>query len=490
MKTSDIYLVNPYQVVDKLGAVNDAKLVRSESFMNFGLLSLLRFIRNSGLDAEILDLSINKNADELLSRMSSDREIIIGVSVISAFTAASSADILRKVRQVNPNALIVIGGQHYVGLLGERAFDLFPEADVLVSCEGEFAMLAIAQEWAQYRRDFTKWSMNILPSNVSLRLNQHVVRGTSDVTMLDLDELAGLACSGYPTAGEVFPAIEYSRGCKFSCHFCANTDENRQHFRARSAMSLGASVTKLLDEFSHRPLRFYLEASNFVIQADELGGFITALNPNNQQIEWRVEMRISDYGEAYFRKLHAAGLRIIDLGLESASLSTLKCMAKTRNSAQYLRAASNMLKAAHAAGIFMKVNFLVCPGDTHESLNESWLWFKEHASFIDGVSAGVALLLPGTYLKDNIKHYEEQFGTRVMACADLSAWGVDRLIPSESLSLEEAEAFCLKLARLLNTRAKYAYAKSFGYYGCLVDWTKVRDDLPSGDLDRRLPYLA
>jgi hypothetical protein len=162
--------------------------------------------------------------------------------------------------------------------------------------------------------------------------------------------------------------------------------------------------------------------------------------------------------------LYSAGLRVLDLGLESASPRILKIMHKATNPNTYLEKAERVLLEATDAGVFTKVNFLIHPGDTSETVEESWDWLKLHSNVISGVSSGVALEYPGTPLSSELAHYESQFGTKRLP-HQLSRWGVNYLQPSSALSLPEAESLAIAIAQSMQTRAGFAKSKSFGYLG-------------------------
>jgi radical SAM superfamily enzyme YgiQ (UPF0313 family) len=108
-----------------------------------------------------------------------------------------------------------------------------------------------------------------------------------------------------------------------------------------------------------------------VVQKNEIENFLNSLSIFKEDIEWRTEVRADNFDIKYFKKLYDVGLRIIDIGIDSASKQIIEIMRKSTKAEQYLNKAGSMLKAAKQAGVFTKINFLIHPGDTVSTLDTS-----------------------------------------------------------------------------------------------------------------------
>ena len=132
---------------------------------------------------------------------------------------------------------------------------------------------------------------------------------------------------------------------------------------------------------------------------------------------------------------------------------------------------------------------MIHPGDTVSTLDASKKWLKINKKHISAISICPALIFPGCNLEHNFEFYESNFGTELIADSPLSEWGVFEVNPSHEISLERAKAYSQEIARIINSRENYAYAKSFGYHGP-VD-TKNLLNLLSQHLDNKeTPYRA
>lgn len=81
-------------------------------------------------------------------------------------------------------------------------------------------------------------------------------------------------------------------------------------------------------------------------------------------------------------------MKVIDLGLESASLLQLERMQKADKPQRYLDAASKLLETCASHGIWVKVNVLLYGGETAQTLDETQRWLDAHAQYLKGVSVG------------------------------------------------------------------------------------------------------
>lgn len=219
-------------------------------------------------------------------------------------------------------------------------------------------------------------------------------------------------------------------------------------------------------------------------EAQELESALTA---DRIHMEWRTEIRVDGLEPEVLSILARAGLRVLDIGLESASASTLTIMNKTKGPQDYLDRASMLLRTARAASLFAKVNFLIHPGDTSETVTESWAWLQDHSEYISGISSGVTIEYPGTPLSINLPRYERLYGT-AREPHPLSKWGVFNLRPSTQLSHSEAVKLATRIAQSLQTRTSFVASKSFGYLGSKPTEANVLEQLPEASHDT--PYRS
>lgn len=464
-------------------------LAVSQRFLNFGALSLASYLSRHGWSTLVLDeyalAPTTELIDELNSLFGGGRPLMVGVSSISAYSANRTQHLLRKLASHWPGVPRLIGGQHFVGYWERGFVECMPEADVLVSGEAEAAICDLLNAF-HHGKDLLSLQPSDMPTNVFWQASQTVNRGSRPAsTRLPLDDLISVDYSLYPGSERLFPSVEFSRGCPYSCVFCANGAENRLGYRRASSAGVGKEVLRLTERRAERPVQFYLQASNFSTTIEEAASLAKSLTDTRGAAHWRTEIRVDGVQAGALSILAAAGLKVLDLGLESASGRMLAIMRKTNNPEAYLKCAGEALREATEAGIFTKVNYLIHPGDTPDTVQESWDWLKSHSHSISGISAGVALEYPGTPLSANLARYESEFGTKRIQ-HPLSRWGVNFLQPSAALSLAEADALATTISQSMQTRAAFAKSKSFGYLGVDSSSQAILETLP--EASHETPY--
>ena len=198
-------------------------------------------------------------------------------------------------------------------------------------------------------------------------------------------------------------------------------------------------------EYDHHPLKFYMQASNFSINHKDADILCKSLGNTVDYIEWRTEMRVDTYQPGLLKKLFKSGLRIVDLGIDSASPDMLKLMNKSYYPSDYLEKAILLMSEAYEIGIFCKVNMLVHPGDTRESLNKSEKWLRDNQMLISAVSVSPTLVFPGTDLDINFNYYQKSFGTNKLNNSELSSYEVYEIDPSVEINNNHAKEYSLRL---------------------------------------------
>ncbi len=132
-----------------------------------------------------------------------------------------------------------------------------------------------------------------------------------------------------------------SRGCYGRCSFCA-LRSFLPTWRARSAVSICDEIEHLLSD--HGARRFYFVDENFLgrCKAGYKRGmaFAEEVLKHKLDINFTFMCRVDDIEEMLFVKLKAAGLRQVNVGVESFATSSLKLYNKQIDKEAILRACS------------------------------------------------------------------------------------------------------------------------------------------------------
>lgn len=283
---------------------------------------------------------------------------------------------------------------------------------------------------------------------------------------------------------EYTAAIELSRGCGMGCSFCEDKDVKLT--KIKDPEILLQEIIKLKKLYNDNHLKFYFQSSIFNPTNQWVDDFLNLYNINELTIQWRCETRVDTLSENKIPKLAKSGLKVIDLGLESASKQQLKLMHKTNSPDTYLSLASKLLKVCFENNIWVKVNILLYPGETHKTIEETINWLKEHKQYIKGISA-YPLMIFGTdnhslaFLNDI-----EYLGAKSIS-NKIDSSGITKLDLSNEISHKDSLKIALDISREFMSIQDYYDLKSFGYFKRTYKYTDFLKSISTID-KKELPF--
>jgi len=257
------------------------------------------------------------------------------------------------------------------------------------------------------------------------------------------------------------PSIETSRGCGRGCSFCV--EQAAPWWGMRNPNEVVSQLTEVELLYGPVKVRPFLEASLF--QPDNLwiSDFLKARQVHKQTVQWRTETRVDVLNTKQLETLACAGLKVLDLGLESASSTQLLKMNKTRRPDIYLHRASNTLQACYDLGIWPKLNIVLYAGENNSTLRETIDWLNQYASLIKGISINPVIYYPESF-ESNLPAQLVNLGATLTDHRQLKESGFANINLSNSLSYEKALDICLQISRQIMTARDFYDLKMFGYF--------------------------
>ena len=366
----------------------------SEPGMSLGIGYLASFVsQNKDVDVKVIDTGVS--TDKELSEFLQDEYDIVGFSITSR-TYIEAIKISRKFRQIHPDVPIIFGGPHVSIMRQDILKD--PVIDLAVYGEGELTLDEIINI---IRKENSISNVEILGKIEGLifRNSDGVVVNPPRPLISDLDALP------FP-AHHLFPLERYegkipmitSRGCPYSCSFCASSQIWSRKWRPRSPKNIIDEIKYILNKFGTYPIDFHDDSFN--IDLKRVDTLCDEFIKNNLKVPWGVRgVRADRINKDMANKMQRAGCTHLAIGVESANPEILKRIGKKET----IEDIANGIKILRSAGIKVTGQFMIGnPGETLETVKESIEFARGH---LNKVFFGTAVPFPNTGLWEYAKEH-------------------------------------------------------------------------------------
>ena len=309
---------------------------------------------------DIVDTTELVDIDGLLAvakRMLQTDPQIVAFSVY-VWNHCEVAEVCRHVRRLKPEVKIIVGGPE-IAFTPSRALKIF-EADWACTGEGELPFLGLLNALEE-KPSFS--------SSLSGMLHRRNLAGTCAPAQLanPLDDIPSPYRNGYLRIDEgTVVDLETTRGCPYRCRFClyGKTLESLRYFTldrvekdVAYAIEQGATSVYLMDPTFNYPRE----------RCRGICRLLARLNPDRAvefSTEARAEIMDEDLADAFVR----AGIRSVEIGLQSSSKETLKLMQRGLGTSQFITGC----RLLYERGIRAEIGTIVgLPGDTEDSIRRT-----------------------------------------------------------------------------------------------------------------------
>lgn len=187
-----------------------------------------------------------------------------------------------------------------------------------------------------------------------------------------------------------------SRGCPYTCNYCPYLVNSR--YRVRSAESVVEEIDHLVHKYGIRGITF--RDPNLTFRKERAEEFADRLLTRGLNVRWSMEARTDRLDPQLIDILHRAGLRCVEVGVESADEWTLrgnlrKAIPKTHQ--------ENIIDYCHRLGIRVIANYtLGLPNDSVDGILHTIRYAKKLNTF--AIQFTVTTPYPGTQFYENVKH--------------------------------------------------------------------------------------
>ncbi len=271
----------------------------------------------------------------------------VDLVAISSMTGAfNQAERLAKIAK-EAGAFVVMGGFHPTAL---------PEEVLKLSCVD----VVVIGEGEETFRELVLNGPSRAVKGLAYRENGSIVYTEPRPTIQNIDSirfpLRSLRPSRYGEKGDAYSidTIYTSRGCPWSCSFCAN-DQMHKGWRGRSAENVVEEIALLHDPKNKKLLKIW--DANFLTnigRAEKICDLMIERGLTNFRIMTETRAKDLVRAERILDKLHKIGLSKVGLGIESPNEATLALMNK-KNSLGDVSKAIELCREHHigAEGYFI-----------------------------------------------------------------------------------------------------------------------------------------
>lgn len=428
---------------------------RLHLYLNYGLLGLATIAKEAGLDAGVFHGNFS-SVSEFLARENVKSAIAstgfpIFLSLPSSKSIPWASEFLAFVRSTRPELKVVVGGRWVLGEDVRWLRVCLPEVDLFVygTAEGRIVDLLYPERWSRIpytERTFPGTSPEIPPRHLP-ELDYAILDGYQDYTS----------------------SLEVSRGCGMGCSFCLEKDSPLSSLR--SPENVAANLIRYRSVWDEN-ITPYFECSFFRPPSRWITQFAEIYKAEGLSIRWRTETRVDSIAPSQVSALAAAGLRVVDLGLESASPRQLKAMQKTSRPDVYLKKAGELLSALADEGVWAKVNVLLYAGETEDTLAETLEWLEARRPKIKGVSVNPLVVYRTGSGTEAYLSELATMGASPASRDDLAKWGYSEMHLSPAFDRTASLARSLAISRSFMTARDYFDLKSFSYFPRSLSWEK------------------
>jgi len=352
-------------------------------------------------DIVVLNLSLKPGRRSIQEYFSDFLKQFNQTPLMLCMTATSAhldeaEEVARTAKQVVPTALRIIGGPH----VSVAAGDFLNNSEFQVACIGEG--VETLSEIALLVSIVGNPDFSMIEGITFKYGSGRVYSNPLRVPLLELDD--------YPFPSD---SLEFFRGpaedleenqnqliyilsgygCPHDCIFCAQRSIHGRKIRERSADNIIEEISYL---FARGFRKFAFVQETFLNRKKRIDSFCRLIEDSGMQIEWTAEARADQLDYEQLKRMRAAGLRFIQIGVESGDPVLLKKLRKAVDLDQIIQLRNWCRQLKINTAFYLLVGL---PGQDWQSLLRSALFIMDYPPYnriTKHAAVSIAIPYPGT----------------------------------------------------------------------------------------------
>jgi radical SAM superfamily enzyme YgiQ (UPF0313 family) len=297
---------------------------------------------------------------------------------------------MEEVKKVNPNTKIYIFGPH-VTMRPKELLEV-TKTDAAIIGEPELTIAELCEKKSLADVD----GLAYIEKN-DFKLTKP--RELADLSKFPIPafHLLPMKKYNYEIMGDHFTLLETSRGCPFSCIFCAEDQMYGLKYRMKPVSLIEKEIDKCVNEFGVKNI--YFIDLEFTLNRDFVNEICDMLIRKGYKINWACQTRADTVDLELLTKMRKAGCTLIHYGLESGSPTILE----STNKKITLDSLRQSVEWAKQVGMeVVCFSMMGLPTETAEDMRMTIEFAKEVNP--DYISFHVATPYPGTTFYETVKN--------------------------------------------------------------------------------------
>lgn len=258
--------------------------------------------------------------EEIKSEIAEESPDLVGIGAkTSQFNSA--LNVAKLAKEVNKNTIVVVGGPH--ATLRPEDFLIHGSIDIVIKGEGERSLYDVIHRTANHNS-----IGNVL--GISYKENGNIIYNKSMPLIENLDSLPfpakHLLLNKEHYLPNAFGGIIASRGCPYNCIYCCSPTIWNKKVRYRSPKNIVEEIIFMHSKYGTN--NFFFEDDCFTLNRSLVEKICQRLIQSKLDIKWGCLTRADLLSEDLIRLMKKAGLYLIEIGIESSNLKTLKDIRK------------------------------------------------------------------------------------------------------------------------------------------------------------------
>ena len=356
-----------------------------------GLAYLASVARDLGCDVRIVDSQAEglglRDIRAEIKRFYPD---VVGVTATTPMIY-DAYDVAAVAKEVDPDAMVVIGGPH-VTFTASETLQECKHIDAVVRGEGELTFGELLMKLMRNDRDLR----GVL--GVTYRADGEVRENPPRPLIPDLDEVPIpaydlLPMDKYRVGRTKFGVVMTSRGCPYNCIFCSSSIQFGRRWRAHSVDWVLEELRILSEEYGRKEIEFLDDT--FTLNERRVLEIAERIVREGLDISWSASSRVDTFSRKVGSAMRRAGAHTVYFGIESGSERTLEFIGKGITKEQSLTAT----RAAKESGLRTLGSFVIgFPHETEDDIRKTVEFSKRVG--VDLAQFTIATPYPGTRLWD------------------------------------------------------------------------------------------